>query len=45
MDINLVCLEVGKLGRAKRCQCRKDMMWNKEMLECQVRLKDKCVCV
>ena len=36
IDINLICSEEDKQGRVKTCQCRKDMMWNKKMLECQV---------
>jgi len=40
IDINLVCLEVAT-GRME-CQCRKDMQWNRDALECQFFLGVDC---
>jgi len=33
IDINLICVEL--VDGTKECQCRKDMQWNREALECQ----------
>jgi len=40
VDINLVCDQV-ESGR-KKCQCRKDMRWNTDALECQLYLGVDC---
>ena len=37
IDMNLVCAT-----DSKTCQCREDMKWNKEELECQVYIDVDC---
>ena len=42
MDLNLVCNKNLTTSGAGRCECRQDMKWNKESLECQIYLDVDC---
>ena len=38
VDMNMICAQSGTIGSAgsRSCQCRDDMKWNDEGLECQI---------
>jgi len=43
MDMNLVCnKDLTSQGRVGQCECRRDMKWNTDALECQVYLDVDC---
>merc|ERR1719295_1702473 len=43
MDMNLICnKELTTGGNVGKCECRRDMKWNTEALECQVYLDVDC---
>ena len=45
VDMNMICAQSGTIGSAgsRSCQCRDDMKWNDEGLECQIYIVSQCL--